>query len=133
MQALTIVGLSNLISTLLVIVLQHGYANFGFLIIQSVFSTVVMILNLNMFTLFKAYLFGWEKDNPDSWIKNRLNSYLTLIDSSLSSKFIPILNIGLIFQSTLLLMQSNQKIWISTFFALSLHYCIQDYITFMAS
>ena len=30
-------------------------------------------------------------------------------------------------------MQSNQKIWMSTFFAMSIHYCIQDYITFMVS
>ena len=60
MQALTVAGLSNLISTLLVILLQGDKSKYGFLLIQSLFFTVVMILNLNIFKIFKSYLYGWN-------------------------------------------------------------------------
>ena len=60
MQALTVAGLSNLISTLLVILLLGDKSKYGFLLIQSLFFTVVMILNLNIFKIFKSYLYGWN-------------------------------------------------------------------------
>jgi hypothetical protein len=60
MQALTVAGLSNLISTLVVILLQGNKSKYGYLLVQSLFSTVVMILNLNIFKIFKSYLYGWN-------------------------------------------------------------------------
>ena len=76
MQALTVAGLSNLISTLLVILLQGAKSWHGFLLVQSLFSTFVMVINLNIFKIFKSYLYGWSnKKDQDNWIKERLNSH----------------------------------------------------------
>ena len=76
MQALTVAGLSNLISTLLVILLQDDKSHCGFLLVQSLFSTFVMILNMRIFKIFNSYLYGWNNlKDPDNWIKERLNSH----------------------------------------------------------
>ena len=124
MEALTIVGLSNLISTLVMIILQNGQSQYVFLLVQSLFLTLVMILNLDISQVFSSYLNGWGTLDPDNWLKYRVNCYLKHIEHAKKSNFLPILNIGIVFQGALLLMQSNQKITVSTLLAMSLHYWI---------
>ena len=83
-----------------------------------------MILNMNLAKIFKSYILGSSMMEEENTTKNRLNGYLSHIQKSLNSKLLVILNIGIMFQSILLMMQSNQRINLSTLMAMAIHYSI---------
>lgn len=74
-----------------------------------------------------------KRFEDDNTVKMRINSYLTFVQQSGDNNMMVILKLGIVFQSVLLLMQSNQRLNLDSFLALVFHYIIQDYLTFMIS
>ena len=83
-----------------------------------------MIFNMGLAKIFKSFLLGKSMMEEENDTKNRLNSYLGHIKRSMNSSLLIILNIGVFFQSMLLLIQSNHRINLSTLIAMVAHYSI---------
>jgi hypothetical protein len=79
---------------------------------------------MNLSPVLKGLVFEQKFNEEDSLFKNRLNRYLKTVERSWSSNLSLILKIGIVFQSVLLLMQSNQRISLWTFIQMVVHYTI---------
>ena len=109
----------------MVVIILYGHNSKNwFLLIQSLFATVIMIQNMSLSNVIKSYLFVKDGIEEDNQMKNRLNSYLSGIEKSLNNNLLIVLNIGIVLQAGLLLIQSNQRINISSFVAMTVHYSI---------
>ena len=62
-----------------------------------------------------------------------IKNFLTNIKKSTGTNFLILLGGGVVFQTALLLMQSNQSISLSALVAMAINYCIQVCITYMVS
>ena len=78
---------------------------------------------MNMSKILKSCLLDkkWEDDNLT---RNRLKLYIENIEKVLGSNLLIGLNVSILFQSTLLLIQSNQRINLTTLVAMVVHYSI---------
>ena len=116
-------GFSNFISTIFVILLYGDPSKNWFLLNQSFLATFIMVLNMNMSKILKSCLLDkkWEDDNLT---RNRLKLYIENIEKALGSNLLIGLNVSILFQSTLLLIQSNQRINLTTLVAMVVHYSI---------
>ena len=104
MWGLTITVLSNLISTLLVIILNGDFSKNKYLVMQSLASTFFMILNTNSAKFYKFALFKKNgPDKQDTWIKNRVDRLMKHGEKSIGTTSLIILSVGIILQSALLL------------------------------
>ena len=65
-----------------------------------------MILNMNMVKILKSIISSKKMEDQDV-TKNRLKRYIENIEKALSSNLLIVLNVGILFQITLILIQSN--------------------------
>ena len=89
-------GLSNLISTLLVILLYGEPSKNMYLLTQSLATTAILILNMKLFKIYRSGIFGQEKKEQHELIKTRLNQILKHIENSMGTYFLVLLNLGIV-------------------------------------
>ena len=73
MYGLMAAGLSNLMSTLLVILLYGDPSKNLYLITQSLATTAILILNMKLFKIYRPCIIGEEKKMQHELTKTRLN------------------------------------------------------------
>ena len=95
MIGLMVAGFSNLICTLLVILLYGDKTKNKYLLTHSLASSVVMILNMKILKIFKFELVGWGTSNKEETIKNRINSLMRHIERFMGTNFLIPLSIGI--------------------------------------
>ena len=93
---MTTAGLSNLISTLLVIMLYGDFSKNKYLVMQSLASTIFMILSMKLFKIYKSLLFDKHKKEQDTWIKNRVDNLLNHFEKSIGTNNLILLGGGIV-------------------------------------
>ena len=93
---MTTAGLSNLISTLLVIMLYGDFSKNKYLVMQSLASTIVMILSMKLFKIYKSMLFDKDTKEQDTWIKNRVDNLLNHFEKSIGTNNLFLLSGGIV-------------------------------------
>ena len=89
---------------------------------------------MKLFKVFKFCLLGGDiKDKNDVNINHIIDSCLKHFENSIGTNFLICLNIGIMVQSGLLSMQSNQSVSLSGLVAMALHFYIQNCVTYMVS
>ena len=76
--------------------LYGDFSKNKYLVMQSLASTIIMILNMKLAKIYKSLLFNKGTEEQDTWIKSRVNTLLKHIEKSIGTNFLILLGGGII-------------------------------------